>query len=121
MPKNCGVGWPEKVVSCSEDEKGVQGGSGAYMNQVQRFSRGISGLVVEYIVAIDVTQDRFPADAHCSHELVRAGKAVRRGGAQKAETDSHMTARQLTCRFRRRHFKPMGSPRVGSNTTGVDL
>ena len=25
------------------------------MNQVQRFSRGISGLVVEYIIAIDVT------------------------------------------------------------------
>ena len=77
MPKNCGVGWPEKVVSCSEDEKGVQGGSGAYMNQVQRFSRGSSGLVVEYIVAIDVIRVRSPADAHCSHELVRAGKAVR--------------------------------------------
>ena len=29
-------------------------GSGAYMNQVQKFTRGISGLVVEYIVAIDV-------------------------------------------------------------------
>ena len=27
-----------------------------HMNQVQRFSRGISGLVVEYIVAIDVTR-----------------------------------------------------------------
>ena len=26
----------------------------------------ISGLVVEYIVAIDVTRVRFPADAHCS-------------------------------------------------------
>ena len=68
MPKNCGVGWPEKVVSCSEDEKGVQGGSGAYMNQVQRFSRGISGLVVEYIVAIDVTRARFPADALLGEE-----------------------------------------------------
>ena len=30
------------------------------MNQVQRFSRGISGLVVEYIVAIDVTWVRIP-------------------------------------------------------------
>ena len=77
MPKKCGVGWPEKVVSCSEDEKGVQGGSGAYMNEVQRFSRGISGLVVEYIVAVDVTRVRPLADAHCSHESVRAGKAVR--------------------------------------------
>ena len=26
---------------------------------------GISGLVVEYIVAIDVTRVRFPADAFC--------------------------------------------------------
>ena len=47
------------------------------MNQVQRLSRGISGLVVEYLVAIDAPQVRFLADAHCSHELVRAGKAVR--------------------------------------------
>ena len=47
------------------------------MNQVQRFSRGISGLVVEYIVAIDVTQVQLPADAHCSHESVRAGEMAR--------------------------------------------
>ena len=47
------------------------------MNQVQRFSRGISGLVVEYTVAIDVTPVRLPADAHCSHESVRAGKMAR--------------------------------------------
>ena len=47
------------------------------MNQVQRFSRGISGLVAEYIVAIDVTWVRFSADAHCSHESVRAGEMAR--------------------------------------------
>ena len=47
------------------------------MNQVQRFSRGISGLVLEYIVAVDVTQVRFPADARCSHESVRAGEMAR--------------------------------------------
>ena len=47
------------------------------MNQVQRFSRGVSGLVVEYIVAIDVTRVRFPADAHCSHVSVRAGEMAR--------------------------------------------
>ena len=29
------------------------------------FCRSISGLVVEYIVAIDVTRVRFPADAYC--------------------------------------------------------
>ena len=32
-------------------------------------SRCISGLVVEYIVAIDVTRARFPADASCSFRL----------------------------------------------------
>ena len=47
------------------------------MNQVQRFSRGISGLVVEYVDAIVVTQVRLPADAHCSHESVRAGEMAR--------------------------------------------
>ena len=47
------------------------------MNQVQRFSRGISGLVVEYIDAIDVSWVRFSADAHCSHESVRAGEMAR--------------------------------------------
>ena len=47
------------------------------MNQVQKFSRGISGLVVEYIVAIDVTRVRIPSDAHCSHESVRAGEMAR--------------------------------------------
>ena len=85
MPKNCGVGWPEKVASCSEVEKGVQGGSGAYMNQVQRFSRSISGLVVEYIIANDVTRVRFTADAHCSHELVRAGKGGEVRGEHKKQ------------------------------------
>ena len=29
---------------------------------------GISGLVVEYVVAIDVTRVRFPADAHLSFQ-----------------------------------------------------
>ena len=42
-----------------------------------KFSRGISGLVVEYIVAIDVTRVRSPADAHCSHESVRADEMAR--------------------------------------------
>ena len=41
-----------------------------------RTFRGISGLVVEYIVAIDVTRVRSPADAHCSHEWGE-GKMVR--------------------------------------------
>ena len=47
------------------------------MNQVQRISRGISGLVVEYVPAIDVTRVRFPADAHCSHESVSTGEMAR--------------------------------------------
>ena len=45
------------------------------MNQVQRISRGISGL--ENIIAIDVTRVRFAADAHCSHEWVRVGEMVK--------------------------------------------
>ena len=56
------------------------------MSQVQRLSRGISGLVVEYIVAIDVTWVRLLADAHCSHELVSSGETA-------------WTGMQLTCRF----------------------
>ena len=32
------------------------------------FVNSISGLVVEYIVAIDVTRVRFPADAYLAHE-----------------------------------------------------
>ena len=70
------------------------------MSQVQRLSRGISGLVVEYIVAIDVTRIRLLADAHCCHESVSSGETA-------------WTAMQLTCRFCRRHFgraaKAMGS------------
>ena len=31
--------------------------------------RGISGLVAEYIVAIDVTRVRFPDDAHCWNQF----------------------------------------------------
>ena len=33
--------------------------------RAMRTSTSISGLVVEYIVAIDVTRVRFPADARC--------------------------------------------------------
>ena len=35
------------------------------------FVNSISGLVVEYIVAIDVTRARFPADALSVHALAR--------------------------------------------------
>ena len=66
-----------RLCHAAKTKKEYKGESGAYMNQVRRFARGISGLVVEYIVAIDVTRVQFLADAHCSHESVRAGKAVR--------------------------------------------
>ena len=36
-----------------------------------------SSVRLEYIVAIDVTRVRFPVDAHCSHESVRAGEMAR--------------------------------------------
>ena len=43
--------------------------SNAYLAGTKNLDRpaeqGISGLVVEYIVAIDVTRARFPADAYC--------------------------------------------------------
>ena len=42
-------------------------GAGAFIEASCRETAGcnsISGLVVEYIVAIDVTRVRFPADAH---------------------------------------------------------
>ena len=77
MPKNAVWVGLRRLCHAAKTKKEYKGGSGAYMNQVQRFSRGISGLVVEYITAIDVTRGRFPADAQGSHELVRAGKAVR--------------------------------------------
>ena len=40
-------------------------GVGSYRNQFQNKCKGISGLVAEYIVAIDVTRARIPADAYC--------------------------------------------------------
>ena len=48
--------------------------------------RGISGLVVEYIVAIDMTRVRFPADA--VGNLVASGmcKLARRNGWAAGET-----------------------------------
>ena len=46
----CGLAWEGCVMQ--RRRKRSTRGSGAYMNQVQRFSRGISGLVVEYIVTI---------------------------------------------------------------------
>ena len=44
----------------------------------------ISGLVVEYIVAIDVTRVRFPADAYdvCVEKAARR-KAVQKGAASE--------------------------------------
>ena len=45
-------------------EEGPEGSRrGGGMNSARFTSNGISGLVVEYMVAIDVTRVRFPADA----------------------------------------------------------
>ena len=55
MPKNAVWIGVRRLCHAAKAKKEYKG-SGAYMNQVQRFSRGISGLVVEYIVAIDVTR-----------------------------------------------------------------
>ena len=55
---------------------------------------GISGLVVEYIVAIDVTRVRFPADApFCYHVycgLLQTSFLVRRGYASGAKAHQHI-------------------------------
>ena len=90
MPKNAVWTGVRRLCHAAKRKKEHKG-SGAYMNQAQRFSRGISDLVVEYTVAIDVTRVQFPADAHCSHESVRAGETA-------------WTRMQLTCTFCRRHF-----------------
>ena len=49
---------------------------------------GISGLVVEYIVAIDVTRVRFPADAIAWPRM---------GTAQLGRGQGHMAAKLTTC------------------------
>ena len=76
MPKNAVWVGVRRLCHAAKTKKEYKG-SGAYMNQVQKFIRGISGLVVEHIVAIDVTRARFPTGAHCSHESVRAGEMAR--------------------------------------------
>jgi hypothetical protein len=75
--------------------------------------RSISGLVVEYIVAIDVTRVRFPADAICC--VFPADVLGNCHAPSKCDKDT------LAEWLRRRPAKPMGSPRVGSNPTGVAL
>ena len=52
MPKNAVWVGVRRLCHAAKTKKEYKG-SGAYMNQVQRFSRGISDLVVEYVVAID--------------------------------------------------------------------
>ena len=82
-------------------------GSGAYMSQVQRFSRGISGLVVEYIVAI------WPGfDSRLMHiVLMSRWERVRwrgEGGTRSRDWQSHdcldWNAADLQKICRRAHF-----------------
>ena len=44
-------------------------------NQIRRF-HSISGLVVEYIIAIDVTRVRFPADAFFAEEITNTKSPI---------------------------------------------
>ena len=53
------------VEECVWKVEGVGNGVGSKQNQLQKLCRGISGLVAEYIIAIDMTWARFPADAYC--------------------------------------------------------
>ena len=53
------------VSFCAQASKKSSAMSGSWV-----FARSISGLVAEYIVAIDVTRVRFPADAFESESMV---------------------------------------------------
>ena len=65
---------------------------------------GISGLVVEYIVAIDVTRVRFPADApfcyHVQCGMLQTSFLVRRGYATP-------TANKMETKTTARGFEPL--------------
>ena len=72
--------------------------------------------MAEYIVAIDVTRVRFPADASSCKAAAGTRVATKLTlGAANCGKDT------LAEWLRRRPAKPMGSPRVGSNPTGVGL
>ena len=55
--------WPLGPRCSGMRRRGRMGEALPRLLAVLAFSIGISGLVVEYIVAIDVTRVRFPADA----------------------------------------------------------
>ena len=67
-------------------------------------NKGISGLVVEYIVAIDVTRVRFPADApfcyHVQCGMLQTSFLVRRGYATP-------TANKMETKTTARGFEPL--------------
>ena len=76
MPKNAVWVGVRRLCHAAKTKKEYKGIWSLYESSPEN-SRGISGLVVEYIAAIDVTRVQFPADAHCSHESVRAGEMAR--------------------------------------------
>ena len=69
MPKNAVWIGVRRLCHAAKTKKEYKG--------IWSLYESISGLLVEYIIAIDVTRVRFPADARCSHESVRAGEMAR--------------------------------------------
>ena len=65
---------------------------------------GISGLVVEYIVAIDVTRVRFPADAFFVATGLAGGKKCRDPGSNRGPSDLQSDALPTELSRLRRHF-----------------
>ena len=84
--------------------------------------------MVEYIVAIDVTRVRFPADAFCKTRLNRdTEKKTSRAGVIRSDVDEHIfalgiyTGDSLAERSQAPDSSSGGAIRVGSNPTAVML
>ena len=84
--------------------------------------------MVEYIVAIDVTRVRFPADAFCKTRLNRdTEKKTSRAGVIRSDVDEHIfalgiyTGDSLAEQSKAPDSSSGGAIRVGSNPTAVLL
>ena len=82
----------------------------------QAKAASISGLVVEYVVAIDVTRVRFPADAFF---IAVPLSGIAMFVAYLVARHRQWSVDTLAEWLRRRPAKPVGSAREGSNPSGV--
>ena len=77
MPKNAVWIGVRRLCHAAKTKKEYKGIWSLYESSPKIFQRHQWSSVREYIVAINVSRVRFPADAHCSHESVRAGEMAR--------------------------------------------